>query len=349
MSHPYKTLPPNAFWKKAIAERSPFGLSEIYVKKFDIDVRDRICTAGSCFAQHIGNRLRKSGFSFLDVEPAPGLLPADCRQEFGYGIYSARYGNIYTARQFLQTFQRAFGEFDPGEAIWEGKGRFYDAFRPTVEPNGFGSRDELLAARQKHFSAVRWMFSKANLMVFTFGLTEAWVSKLDGAVYPLCPGTEAGTFDPNLHEFRNFKSSEVLKDMRDVIEKIRAINPTIKFLLTVSPVPLVATASGRHVLPATMYSKSVLRAVAGELSDDDPLVDYFPSYEIVNSAPMRGMFFEPDARNVTPAGVDFVMSHFFSQHKVPEPEMESVNRSPARLTSDDIVCDEERLEVWSHG
>ena len=42
------------------------------------------------------------------------------------------------------------------------------------------------------------------------------------------------------------------------------MNPKARLVLTVSPVPLAATASGSHVLPATIYSKSVLRAAAQE-------------------------------------------------------------------------------------
>ena len=35
-------------------------------------------------------------------QPPPALLPTDLHSRFGYGIYSGRYGNIYTARQLLQ-------------------------------------------------------------------------------------------------------------------------------------------------------------------------------------------------------------------------------------------------------
>ena len=39
--------------------------------------------------------------------------------------------------------------------------------------------------------------------------------------------------------------------------------PKLRILLTVSPVPLTATAGDDHVLLATTYSKSVLRAGRG--------------------------------------------------------------------------------------
>ena len=313
--HPYKALPPHAFWKTAVSEKSHLDFFDIYRKKFSISQTDRIVTAGSCFAQHIARRLRASGFNYRDYEPAPSELPKKFRQEFGYEIFSARYNNIYTARQLLQTFQRAFGYIVPMDSMWHHNGRFFDPYRPTVEPNGFASPEELQASRHSHYAAVRRVFQESDLFIFTLGLTEAWIAKEDGSVYPLCPGTAAGEFDPTSHIFHNFSFVETLEDLQALINAAREVNPGLRFLLTVSPVPLTATASGGHVLVATTYSKSVLRAVAGELVMRHDFVDYFPSYELVASAPIRGMLYDPNLRSVTDRGVDLVMTHFFAQHR----------------------------------
>ena len=40
------------------------------------------------------------------------------------------------------------------------------------------------------------MFEQSEIFIFTLGLTEAWRSKKDGAVFPLAPGVSAGSFDP---------------------------------------------------------------------------------------------------------------------------------------------------------
>lgn len=69
--------------------------------------------------------------------------------------------------------------------------------------------------------------------------------------------------------------------------------------------------SGDHVLVATMASKSTLRAVAGQVASQFDFVDYYPSYEIINSPPFRGSFFEPNQRGVNHVGVDHVMTSFF--------------------------------------
>ena len=77
---------------------------------------------------------------------------------------------------------------------------------------------------------------QSDVMVFTLGLTEAWINRQDGAVYPLCPGTAAGTFDPERHRFVNFRVTQVVGDMREAFDFVRDRKPRIRVLVTVSPV-----------------------------------------------------------------------------------------------------------------
>jgi len=97
-----------------------------------------------------------------------------------------------------------------------------------------------------------------------------------------------------------------------MISFARTINPDLKCILTVSPVPLVATASGRHVLVATTYSKAVLRVAADSVSRMLPDVAYFPAYELVTGPQAAGSAFEADLRNVTERAVAEVMGAFFA-------------------------------------
>ena len=84
--------------------------------------------------------------------------------------------------------------------------------------------------------------------------------------------------------------------------------------MTVSPVPLTATASGGHVLSSTIHSKSILRAVAGKWSQL-PNIDYFPSFEIVTNPKNYSKTFSDNLRTVRNETVEMVMKHFFSEHK----------------------------------
>ncbi|KAA3525435.1 hypothetical protein DXM29_16515 [Agrobacterium tumefaciens] len=96
--------------------------------------------------------------------------------------------------------------------------------------------------------------------MFTLGLTECWISKIDGAVFPIAPGVVAGEIDDTRYEFRNFSEAEIINDMENVIDKIRRINSSIKFILRVSPAPLIATFEKENVLTATTYSNSASRS-----------------------------------------------------------------------------------------
>ena len=274
---PYSDLDDRAFWRNGVAEAGAFPPPDLYRPKFPITREMPIMTAGSCFAQHVGRALGEADFRVIDAETLHADMPDTLARRWGYRMYSARYGNIYTTRQLRQLLDEALADLTPAEPVWERDGRFYDAFRPNVTPGGLDSAALVAEARDYHLDAVREAVAEASVVVFTLGLTEAWEHKDTGTVYPTAPGTIAGSHDPELFGFVNYRAAQVRDDFLAARERFRSLNPDVKFLLTVSPVPLTATASGDHVLPATVYSKSVLRSVAGELAQDFDDIDYFPS------------------------------------------------------------------------
>jgi hypothetical protein len=338
--NPYDGLPSRNFWKPAVGERYPLAITELYDRKYPIETHHRIATFGSCFAQHIGHRLQSSGFNYLDLEPAPPGMAMQERAKHGYGIYSGRYGNVYTSLQMLQLFKQAFGEQSFPD-IWESGGRYFDPFRPNIFPEGFASVEALRQERADHLAIVRRLFETVDVLIFTMGLTECWINQQTGAAYPTAPGVTVGSFDPDIHVFRNLGFAEIKQHMLELIERLRQVNPQARVLLTVSPVPLTATYEDRHVLVSTMHSKSVLRAVAGELAEEFDFVDYFPSYEIIVSSPYRSMFFKNNLRNIHDEGVDYVMTHFFRQHQIGSVK---IKEDDASAPSDDF-CDEVFLEL----
>ena len=92
---PYGELPAQAFWKTGVVQATTQLPEQIYCKKFAITKTDKIVTAGSCFAQHVGRVLRQRGFSVVDREPPPPELPEWRHHSYGFSMYSARYGNIF--------------------------------------------------------------------------------------------------------------------------------------------------------------------------------------------------------------------------------------------------------------
>ncbi|GAB1646517.1 GSCFA domain-containing protein [Krasilnikovia sp. MM14-A1259] len=311
--NPYQDQPARAFWRTGVAEPDPLDITDVWRPKFAIGQDDPIITAGSCFAREIGRALLERGMHWYVAElPPPGLSAAE-RADRHYGEFSFRTGNIYTTALLRQWVEWAFGKAEPPASSWEHDGRHFDPYRPSVDPAGFASLDDLLAARQTTLAAIRRAVETAVCFVFTMGQTEAWADRADGTVFPSCPGTIRGTFDPDRHVLRNLTFSEVYEDLAATIQLCQAVNPGLRVLLTVSPHPITATASDSHALVASTHAKSVLRAVAGELAAQRDDVDYFPSYELITGAPFRARFYQANLRTVSPEGVAFVMRHFLGR------------------------------------
>lgn len=347
--HPYQDLPDHAYWKNSVGEMAAGDIDPVVSPRFLIQTTDKVATAGSCFAQHISKRLRSGGFNFLIAEhAADGQTSADA---CGFYDFSARYGNVYTARQLTQLFDRAFGYFRPIEQAWSRpQGGFCDPFRPRVEPLGFASEDEVSRDMQQHLAAVRRMFLQLDIFVFTLGLTECWASRLDGAVYPIAPGVAGGTYDPEKHVFINFSVAEVEADMQSFLLKLGVVNPSAKVMLTVSPVPLAATRANRHVIVSTAYSKAVLRVAAEKIVAQNSQVEYFPSYEIITGPQASGRYFAADRRSVTEAGVDHVMRVFMRRmtsdgrtkgQDRAAPDIDELTGDVEMEAAAEVACDEE--------
>jgi hypothetical protein len=343
LSNPYAQAADRQFWSRAMSWPAP-GHVDPVSRALRIGLDEPVATLGSCFAQHIARHLAHSGGHYLVTETAPPDMPPAEALARQFGIFSARFGNVYTVRQALQLIDRAFGRYVPKDSAWTREdGRWVDPFRPQIEPEGFDSAAAVAVAREEHLGHVRTMFQQARWLVFTLGLTEAWLSREDGAVYPLAPGVAAGSFDAQRHAFVNFGVDEVRADLDTFIARLRAVNPGCGVVLTVSPVPLIATFEDRQVWTATSYSKAVLRVAADEAERRHERVVYFPSYEVITSPAAQGRYWADDLRQVTEAGVRHVM-RLFTQHVLGSGTSPAATPTVASQAIGDVVCDEETIE-----
>jgi len=307
--NPYRDQPDTAFWSRAVARN--FDPSALWEDAgFQFTHQDRFMSAGSCFASNVRRYLEAANYTYTVTETPHPMWP-ECREAPYYEAFSARYGNIYTVRQMVQLVERAVGTFRPNEEFWTEGNTFIDPFRPALLHRA-RSLEEFRSLTAQHLRAVIAAISQSTALIFTLGLTECWVSAKDGAAFPACPGTVAGAFDPDVHRFTNFTVSDVRGDLLRLVDLVRSINPSLRIVLTVSPVPLVATATGQHVLTATTYSKSVLRVAADEVRRERDDVCYFPAYELVTGSQIAGGAFESDLRTVREPVVATVMESFLA-------------------------------------
>ena len=353
MTTPYDGQPAHRFWKASSRGADATAAGFDAGRKFTFAKADLFAPAGSCFAQHFARELAARGGRVLATESRHPLEPADAA--LGYGVFPARFGNIYTARHLRELLEQAFGERDPvRDFVVREDGRWVDQLRPRALPAGFASRAHAIADRDHHLTAVRRMVESMGVLVFTLGLTETWENAPGGYAYPIVPGAVAGAFDPAIHRFANARVADVVADLERVVALVAARNAGARVLLTVSPVGLAATAEARSVMVSTAASKGILRAAADELVRGHAHVDYFPSFEIVTGAWARGRFWAEDLREVSVEGVDAVMAAFMAS-RLPElagssPSPAAPSASPGTDPSDafaaalDAACDERFLD-----
>jgi len=349
-SHPYRSQPDEAFWSRAVAEN--YQANALVKNLFPIlRANDTVASAGSCFASNIVKPIEAVGYKYVRTEELPFPLN-QLPENLGYRNFSAAYGNIYTARQFRQLLEQADGIFRPAENYWLMGEDYIDPFRPGLRYPA-KSLGEYEAIQRQHLNSTKEAFTNADVTVFTLGLTEAWESIEDGAVYPTCPGTVSGVFDDQKYRFINFNVSEVVDDMAQAFSIIKSWKSDARFILTVSPVPLVATATNEHVVTATILSKSILRVAASEVSKKISGVKYFPAYEIVTGPQASKNSFEDNRRDVTQFAIDIVMKSLISNCELPKDNDEMLIQKVTRTekTSSSISrdlmnaeCDEVVLE-----
>ena len=351
-THPYKNKPNRSFWSRSVAK--DFDVRDLITEgEVLLNVGENVTSAGSCFASNLIPFIEKAGLNYVRTEVLPEVF-SSMGQNLGYANFSAAYGNIYTARQLKQLYQRAIGDFEPIDYRYEFNNEIVDLLRPGLKFTA-SSFEEFNLITNQHLSSTKKAFELADVFVFTFGLTEGWISNLDGTTYPSCPGTIAGQFDHEKYSFYNFSVQEIVEDISWFIENLRNDNPKIRFILSVSPVPLVATATKNHVLPASIYSKSVLRVAAEEICRNFENVSYFPAYEIITGPQAPKEYFEVDRRNVSQIGVEMVMSALLASSDLSlggmptsiskQPQNESnapISDLSRRLTTAD--CDEVLLD-----
>ncbi len=236
-----------------------------------------ITAFGSCFATHLTRYLQERRY--------------DVCGEFGETHvvhHGAGMVNTYALRQQLEW---AYDEVDIGEDLWHDK-------------RGVAA-ERSLEIKQN----TRRLFDATDVFIFTLGLSEVWYNRDTGNVY--WRGIPRLEFDPKRHGFRVTTVEENRENLERIYSIIRAKRPGATIILTLSPVPLVATFRPVSCITANVVSKAVLRVAVDELMREhgtDPELYYWPSYEIVKEF-CRDPY-DDDNRHVKPEIVSRIMDAF---------------------------------------
>ncbi len=296
---------------------------------FKIGSSDTIFAIGSCFARNVERALATAGKVVLSRNFDLGAI--------GEGLGdAANFFNKYSIHSVINEVRWALERDSfPGAQL------FYEIGRQSYSDCQLGLAklehpiEDILAFRHRYLDAIAQV-ATADVVILTLGYVETWYDRELGLYLNVAPPVRLVKKTPERFEFRVMSYADVLQGLEELYALLlRHRTKPLKMLVTVSPVPLLATFRNMDVLVANAYSKSVQRAALEEFVRGKPGVDYFPSFEFVTLSNPTIAWSRGDYRHVSPDVVNRIMSDVLSNYVEAHPGSESGDM-PA-LTSETLL------------
>jgi hypothetical protein len=287
--------------------QSPF--TPFVAPTFKIRRKDKLFAIGSCFARGIEGALIAKKMNVLSAAPEFASFKSAAKLTTALG-YTNKY-NTYSIYNELRWALDPAARFPEESIVDVGDGLYYDPHtNPTLE---LADLEETLR-RRSILREVNARVNQCEVVIITLGLVEVWRDMIADAFVNTTPIPEALRRHRDRYEFQISSFAQNLANL----EKIHALltkfgHPQTQIIVTVSPVPLMATFSENDVVIANSYSKSLLRTAAQEWASAHTNVHYFPSYEIVQSSDRATAWME-DLRHVQGNVVNHIMNIFLGHY-----------------------------------
>ncbi len=295
-----------------------------HTPKFQLSRSNLVFTSGSCFAREVELALARLGirlasstefYSYDWFDPHHTGVPGKAA---GRDIAIARERsplNRYSVHSMLYDFERVLEKkhtyddtivpIDADRKIWD----------PQLKNLIQGDQAFTLKMRDildRSIEAVK----KADVAIFTLGMTETWVDDMTGAILPVPPSPAYMRKFPDRFSFFIADYDAVVEVLKGIIAKLKQhCEKQPKIIFTVSPVPMGSTFTSKDVIVANSHSKSTLVAAAQSVAAQYDHVDYFPSYEIVKHS--SHLIWYPDAIHIREDFISQIMQKFIG-HYLPE-------------------------------
>lgn len=252
---------------------------------FSLEHTHPIMLVGSCFTEHVGEKLKKAKFETL-INPS-GIL---------YNPLS------------ISTFLKRILEGKPytEHDLREGNGLFF-----SYDHHGSFSGQErkvVLEGINSNLHKAQEFIQKTHVLFLTFGTSYVYLLKENGQVVANChkqPDT--------LFERKRLSSQEIITTYTHLIEKLLLLNPELHIVFSVSPI--------RHMrdgLHENTLSKAELLLAIDSLTKHFPHCHYFPSYELLMDDLRDYRFYTEDMLHPSDVAISYIWDYFsqsfFSKH-----------------------------------
>jgi len=278
-----------AHWDRKIGRFKGGAVDLSFQPKFVLPQDSKIFCIGSCFARNIEEFFILKGFEVLSKRACCPIEEWPNRPN--------GYLNKFTTHAMVQDLEWLMQPPEDFRALFcEDKGGWLDL---QLSPGMVAVPLERCLERRRYVTEDYFpRIARADLVVLTLGLNEVWRDDEQG-VWLNGPPSWYKAKSSNRYSFHSTDVPENLAQLERFRDIVKSFNPDVRVLVTVSPVPMSTTFSGRDIGIANTLSKSVLRAAAEAFCRSHDDVDYFPSFEMVTLRE-RATAYEPDCLHVLP-------------------------------------------------
>jgi hypothetical protein len=243
---------------------------------------DTLVLMGSCFATSIGEKLLQDQFQVI-VNP--------------FGIV---YNPLTMALQLDLLMDEDLSRLPP--LYFDG-----ELYHAPLHHGVFSHPDEstTLDRIERAWNEGRTALHRAKVLILTWGHTDVYVDKQSGTPVANCHKRPANHF-----ELRTAALPALMAQWERALQKIKAFNPDLRVILTVSPVRYL-----KRGMTANTRSKATLHLLADHLGQLGAY--YFPAFEILHDELRDYRFYDQDLIHPSPLAVDIIYEHFMHSWHMP--------------------------------
>lgn len=242
-----------------------------------ISIEDQLFTIGSCFADTIGEQLIQNKFNVLKNPFGTTYNPLSIHNQLSYAIHN----HLPAQHTFLQN-QDVYLNYN---------------FHSSLSALSHTALEKILA---NSIGKAHYFLKDAKWIMITYGTAWIYTRKDTGEIVANCHKVPANQFEKEL-----CTQKRMLDSFEELYTKLKAFNPNLKIILTVSPV--------RHLkdtLELNSVSKSVLRLACHTITQQHADVYYFPAYEILLDDLRDYRFYKPDMIHPSVEAEEYIWNKF---------------------------------------
>ncbi len=257
----------------------------------DITYASRIMMFGSCFSEHIGNKLDSLKFNVSNNPLGILFNPCSIQQ---------------TIQRIIE--KRAFTEQDLfcREGVWNSFHLHSKFARLSIKDYLDNANEQLTVAH---------VFLKSATHVFiTLGTAWIYALEADGSIVANCHKEKSQLF------VRKRLSIEACQEaLEQTIESLHSFNPSLNITFTVSPIR--HWKDGAH---GNQISKSTLLLAIEQIQERHPSLHYFPAYEIMMDELRDYRFYASDLLHPNEIAIQYIWERF-TENRISPTTQEEMN------------------------